>query len=359
MAAMKSIHTNSLMKHQSGVSLVELMISLTIGLVLLLGITAIIVQQSGTRDELDKSSRQIENGRYAMHLLNDGIEHAGFYGEYSPASGTAFLVPADPCSVASMNAMGWSTTPQVPVPIFGYAGAVTDPTTATTCNLSYYKPQTPILVIRRTSTSSTTKDLATAGWADVTMLFQVSNCSTSTVPFVLATKDTSTFPLLQQDCLTPSVLRPYVVDVYYISTCNNCPSDNIPTLKRAGIGGASAPSAPVTMVDGIEDMHLEYGIDNNSDGYPDDYKTATTLVTADWQNVMAVRVSLLARNNECSNSYTGTKTFTLGENNPTVYAPGTYNPTDVTACRATRGYKRHVFTKLVRATNPSGRRALQ
>jgi len=346
------------MKHQVGVSLVELMISLTIGLVLLLGITAIIVQQSGTRDELDKSSRQIENGRYAMQLLNDSIEHAGFYGDYSPASGTTYTTPADPCSTASMNAMGWFTNPQVPVPIFGYVAAGADPTTATTCNLTNYKANTPILVIRRTSTSTVTPTTAITGGAPVVLYFQVSNCSTSTVPFLLATKNTSSFPLLQRDCLTSADLRYYIVDVYYISTCATCGAggDTIPTLKRAGIGGASAPSAPVPMVEGIEDIHFEYGLDTNGDGYPDSY--TTTPGSADWQNVMAVRVSLLARNNECSTGYDGTKIFTLGEENPKVYAPAAYNPTDHTACNGSnRGYKRHVFTKLVRAINPSGRRA--
>jgi type IV pilus assembly protein PilW len=358
MSAMNSIPTNCFAKHQTGVSLVELMISLTIGLVLLLGITAIIVQQSGTRDELDKSSRQIENGRYAMHLLNDNIEHAGFFGDYSPASGTTYTTPADPCSTASLSVMGWSTTPQVPVPIFGYAGGVGNPTTGTTCNLTNYKATTPILVIRRTSTSTVTPSTATGFSAPVILYFQVSNCSTSTVPFLLETKSTSSFPLLQRDCLTSADLRSYIVDVYYISTCDNCGAggDSIPTLKRAGIGGASAPSAPVSMVEGIEDMHLEYGLDSNSDGYPDSY--TTTPGTADWQNVVAVRVSLLARNNECSTNYTGTKTFTLGETTPKVYDPSVYNSTDNTACNGTnRGYKRHVFTKLVRAINPSGRRA--
>ena len=355
---MNPISTKKLFHHQSGVSLVELMISLTIGLVLLLGITAIIVEQSGTRDELDKSSRQIENGRYAMHLLNDSIELAGFFGDYSPASGTTYNVPADPCSTVSMTTMGWATAPQVPVPIYGYAGAAGNPTTGTTCNLSNYKANTPILVLRRTSTATTTPTSASGAGAPVVLYFQVSNCNTSTVPFLLETKNTSSFPLLKSNCIASADLRSYIVDVYYISTCNDCTAgDNIPTLKRAGIGGVSAPSAPVSMVDGIEDMHFEYGLDTNSDGYPDSYVTAPA--SSDWKDVMAVRVSLLARNNECSNNYTGTKTFTLGETNPKVYAPATYNPTDTAACGATRGYKRHVFTKLIRATNPSGRRAQQ
>ncbi|MGH8846537.1 MAG: PilW family protein, partial [Polaromonas sp.] len=59
--------------HQRGMTLVEWMVSITIGLVLLAGLTALIARQSSTQAELEKSSRQIENGRYAMQLLNEDI----------------------------------------------------------------------------------------------------------------------------------------------------------------------------------------------------------------------------------------------------------------------------------------------
>src|SRR5512140_3427838 len=87
-------------RHQRGMTLIEWMISITIGLILLAGLGALIAQQSRTQAELDKSSRQIENGRYAMQLLQDDIQLAGYYGEYSAVAGLP--VPAtlpNPCSV--------------------------------------------------------------------------------------------------------------------------------------------------------------------------------------------------------------------------------------------------------------------
>src|SRR5450759_3134856 len=83
---------------QRGMTLVEWMVSITIGLILLAGLTALIAQQSSTQAELEKSSRQIENGRYAMQLLQDDIQLAGYYGEYSAAATLA--LPAslpNPC----------------------------------------------------------------------------------------------------------------------------------------------------------------------------------------------------------------------------------------------------------------------
>jgi prepilin-type N-terminal cleavage/methylation domain-containing protein len=83
---------------QRGFSLIEMMIALTIGLLLLIGLSSLFMQQSASRNELEKSSRQIENGRYAMQILQDNIEHAGFYSEYTPRLGsTTYTVPTNPC----------------------------------------------------------------------------------------------------------------------------------------------------------------------------------------------------------------------------------------------------------------------
>ncbi len=307
------------------------MISLAIGLILLAGITTLIVQQSSTRDELEKSSRQIENGRYAMQLLHDDIQHAGFYGEYSPSSGITYTVPTDPCAIST--ASGWATTPTVPVPIFGYAGASTDPTAATTCGLSNYKPNTAILVVRRTATTTVDAAAAVAG----TTYLQVSQCSKSATPFVLGT---SGFTMQQKDCgsaLAP--LRQYIVRIYYISSCDVCGTDNIPTLKVVEVGGGSTPTT-LPLVEGIENIQFDYGIDNVApvDGAPDSY-TATPAST-DWANVMAVRVNLLARNIDPTPGYQDPKTYTVGG--------VTVTPGD--------NYKRHAFSELVRVINPSGRR---
>lgn len=347
-------HYGTTIHRQLGLSLIELMISLTIGLVLLLGVTSLIVQQSGTRDELDKASRQIENGRYAMQVLHYDIEHAGFYGEYSPISGTTITTPADPCliNVNSTTVSGWDAAiPAVPAPVFGYAGANTNPTNATTCGLLNYKPNTPILVIRRTSSSPpvTAAFVITPppafGFVPPTYYFQSSQCATETTPFVMATKATTNYPLLNKQCNGTAPLRLYVVNVYYIRSCSICPTDSIPTLVRMEIA-ANPPSAPEPLAEGIEQMGLVYGIDSDGDGYPDSY--TTTPSSAQWQNVMAVSVNLLARNAECTTGYTDNKTYDLGSGSSVA-------PTST--CPAGSDYKRHVFSELVRVINPSGRRA--
>ena len=104
----KTSHNPCPTTRQTGLSLIELMIALVIGLVLLLGISTLIVQQNITRSEMDKSSRQIENGRYAMQMLHDDIQLAGFYGSYSPGNLVEAVIPNDPCDTVPAN-LGWSS----------------------------------------------------------------------------------------------------------------------------------------------------------------------------------------------------------------------------------------------------------
>ena len=64
---------------QAGISLVELMVSITLGLMILSGVLVVFVNTSAARNEVEKTSRQIENGRYASEVLSEDLRLAGFY----------------------------------------------------------------------------------------------------------------------------------------------------------------------------------------------------------------------------------------------------------------------------------------
>lgn len=309
-------------RYQTGLSLVELMISLTIGLVLLAGITTLIVQQSGARREMEKSGRQIENGRYAMEILRGDIEHAGFYGEYATPGNAIYQTP-DPCETA-INLQGWdpaSSPVIVPVPIQGIAATEATPA-GCAATITDRQGGTAMLTVRRTASDKIDDPLMAA--PGVTYL-QVSRCDADTQQTQLAQ---AAFTLRLKDCAIPAPLRRYIVRTYYVSTGATLKMVEFPTLKSE------------SLVDGIENMQFEYGIDTTDDGAPDSYTAAPT--AAQWENVMAVRVYLLARNNETTAGYTDAKIYNLGAAASAV-APG-------------GAFKRHVYTQVVRAINPSGRR---
>src|SRR5260221_10341188 len=75
------------MRDQRGFSLIEFMIAATLSLLVLAALTTAFVSNSRTRDEMQRASEQIENGRYSAQVLNDDLELAGYMGQlaqYSP-----------------------------------------------------------------------------------------------------------------------------------------------------------------------------------------------------------------------------------------------------------------------------------
>jgi type IV pilus assembly protein PilW len=151
-------------------------------------------------------------------------------------------------------------------------------------------------------------------------------------------------------------VRKYVVRAFYIATCNDCSGngDGIPTLKVAELTDATSECGtdPSTscgtiqirpLAEGIENMQLEYGVDDTGDGAPDRYVAAPA--STDWQNVVAVKAYLLARNTEQSIDYTDNKTYSLSSDGTTLSGTPFGDH-----------YKRHVYTLTARATNIAGRR---
>lgn len=345
---------------QSGLSLIELMISITIGLLLLAGITALISQQSQSSSELEKASRQIENGRYAMQVMQRDIQLAGYYGEYYNLGSAPTSLP-NPCiTELTPPAPELPLSEGLPLPIQGYDSPSSVPAPLSDClSDSNHVSGTDILVIRRTDTTAIPITSAATGQIylqtglDVTQNFNKGLGSGS---------DTSVFTFKKMDG-TPADLRKYLVHIYFVSPCNvpanggsNCTGsgdDNgnpIPTLKRMelGVNNGTAAFTTVPLVEGIENLQLDYGLDTNNDGAPDTYTTGTyssgttAMTSVDWANIMTVRVNILARNNEKTAGHTDSKTYALG-------SAGTVGPFN-------DAYKRRVFSAVVRAVNSSSRR---
>ncbi|MDB5821691.1 MAG: pilus assembly protein PilW [Herminiimonas sp.] len=352
---------------QRGLSLIELMISIAIGLILLAGVTALIVQQCSARTELDKASRQIENGRYATQVLREAIEHAGYYGEFSSLPAAPAAMP-DACatSIANLDA-------GMPLHLQGFDSPATVPAPLSTCLANAnHVPGTDVLVVRRADTGTTPAASAVANqvYLQTTQAAQIPPVTQT--GYVIGTTATSpsVFTMLQKDGATLADLRKYHVEIYFVSPCSSpsgagtpatCTStdDNgrpIPTLKRLElINGAAGPAFNLLpLVEGIENLQFDYGLDTDGDGSPDSYTTgthsagSTAMAAADWANVMAVRINILARSNDPTPGYNDTKSYTLS-------GPGTLDGVAAAVSPAPT-YRHHVFSEVVRAINASGRR---
>lgn len=336
-------------RRQRGFSLTELMIAVTLGLLIVAGMTTLFVNNNNAQAEIERANRQVENGRYAMDLLASDLRNAGFYSELDPNTLTAPATVPDPCQTADLAAFKAA----VKLHVQGYdnpaAGAVP-------C-LPDMLGGRDVLVVRHAATcvvDAADCDPASAGGPFV----QASLCNSvaelnSGDPNTYYNVGTTTagMNLTQRDCTTRAIVRKLQTHIYFIAA-NNEAGDGIPTLKRAEINsqGGALQVDIVPLAEGIERMQVDYGIDTNNDGMVDALATdpgsfngcaAPACAVANWNNVMSVRLNLLARNTTPSPGYQDKKSYQLGS-------------TAIAA--ANDAYKRHVFQAVVSLPNPVGRR---
>lgn len=328
--------------HQAGLTLIELMVAIAISLFMISALVALYVNNSTARTELDRSSRQIENGRFAIDMMRDDIALAGYYGEIAPADVVQFTQP-DPCATTQAN-LGWSTaaspTPsRIPAAIEGPAVLATIPG-GWSCTGLNRRAGTGFFVVRRLRPAI----VAPTATVSNTQYVQHTGCLDGAVRFRLAAgPGAGNFPLLGPDCTAVSPVREYTSRLYYVSACGICsPSDGIPTLRMRELVGDSI--VETTIADGIEDLQVEFGRDTTGDGVVDDY--VTTGAAADWQNVVAVRLWLISRSTTASPGYEDDKTYDRG-----VF--GTYSPVS-----AERAFKRRLYTTVVQMPNVAGPREM-
>lgn len=171
---------------QSGFSLIELMIAITISLLVMLALIAVFLNVSRTNNEMARTNSQIENGRFAMQVLQADLSHAGFWGTYVPQFDNLdySAVPADapnavPDPCLEYNPANWNTTYQnnlIGIPL------QTVPAGNCTTVVTDQKSDTDILVVRHAAnclagSSGTTGDCEAVNTNK--LYFQSSLCSAS------------------------------------------------------------------------------------------------------------------------------------------------------------------------------------
>lgn len=340
---MPSLHS---LKRQSGLTLVEFMVSIAIGMLMIAALATLIANQSTTRSDIDKSGKMIENGRYAIQTMASDIQLAGYWGELSTLDAVPTSLP-DPCSVVAADIEA-----AMPLHIQGY----NNPAPLALSCVTNHMAGTDVLVVRRVDPS--TSDMETGGVIDLARLktgqtYLQTGLSALNFAKVFRQADGSTdaaaFTLLKRNG-TPANIRKVLVNIYYVSTCSVCTggsADTTPTLKRVelGVSGTAAAFLPaVTLAEGIENLQIDYGVDTAGNGTPVGADVAT-VAAAVWADVMTVKINILARSTETTVGHQDTKSYSLGSTGGTV---GPLND----------GYKRHAFTQSVRLVNPSSRRAL-
>jgi type IV pilus assembly protein PilW len=346
-----TIH-RTLQRRQRGLSLVELMISMTIGLFLLTALASVFLGASNSNKELARSSRQIEDGRYSVQVLTEDISLAGYYGYfYSPAAPS---VLPDPCELlptqASLRAFvqGYDAPTAPPSPL---SGCVPD---------ADHLDGTDILVVRRADSYVTAAGSLVANQ----VYTQANSDTTNSANPIVNTGTLANFPLLLKDNATRAPIRKLHVHIYYVApcsvpagggdTCTGATDDNgrpIPTLKRRELtvdAGGTRAWVVTPIAEGVENLQIDYGLDTDGDGVPDGAFTTAPATATDWANVVAMNLHLVVRNTEPTPDHVDRKTYNLGlaGSVSSTAVGGTLDP----------NYKRKAYTAQIRVVNVSSRR---
>ena len=274
----------------AGLSLVELMVAIAIGLLILTGMLLAYNSGSATTRTSARYAEVQTNGRYAIDFLRREIQHAGYL-----AYSTGFVVTGG--LEANDYGCGTGFVTNLAQWIWGSNEAM-----GLGCiDATDYASNSDVLVLRRAGLTPATGNLA-ANTLYARTEFKQAQLFVGT-----------TAPDYQQ---APFEDYPVSVSVYYVSP-NTSGSDGIPALKRMTLAtGATAPamSAGTVIASGVENMQVQYGVlASGSIRYYDAQNVPN------WTQVVGVRLWLLVRSSD--QEYGGYATSpvvpTMGDHTPT------------------------------------------
>jgi type IV pilus assembly protein PilW len=251
------------MKKQSGFTLIELMISLSLGVAISWVVLDVSLNAMRNSRDIIATGDVIEKGVYLGDLLKREIKHAGFYGRIT--STNIVLSPDSPqtdwCTVTP-------TKRHLTTPVFGINNITS------LCTDTGLLVDSDVLMIRRASTAVAPRLLVAA------QHYIQSNFD----DVILATGVAANFTLTGMDGTTLAPIHEFYQDVYYVDSDKN--------FKRRRLVNGEIEDEP--LIEGVDDFQVQYGIDTDADNIADTF--TTTPLSNDysgWQNVKTVTVSLL------------------------------------------------------------------
>lgn len=266
-------------RHQrnQGMTLVEVMVSLVIGLLVsLAAVTSLIVTRQGF-STVDASSQLRDNGRFAADLIQRVSLQAGYKDpQYA-------IAPPSPKDVQD------DLDGLIPASVTGFNNAIakTDDLTTATARSSGVVGYGSDVLILRYQTAKLNNDISTT--ADGTMIDCAGNAITT----------------------SPADRNDRMVSIFYVAVG----SDGEPSLMCSRSANGLAPYSPQPIVQGVENFQVLYGVDgfttvNSSfnaapDSVPEKYLRADQMVVGgvassqatynNWRRVRSIRIGMVLR----------------------------------------------------------------
>lgn len=334
-------------RQTSGLSLIELMIAILIGLILLIGVIQVFAAARTAYQLSSGLARAQENGRFAIDYLQRDIRMAGHFGCVNDQARlqtagnlTSHLVTTIPSLNFGMSIQGYeatSTAPANTITLASPAAGWSPTLPAYISNLSPAPmPGSDIIVLRFlasdgvpvTGITGTQISVDPAKWSVLTndgianpALFGVGDCTyadvfqatsisagAGTITATASSGVNNTLPIdfASRYTASPSgqttLYRAESV-VYYIGTRAGAAGSSLYRMRfnTAAGGAATLPLASEELVEGVENMQLIYGRDQgtvtNLTGNVTNFETANVLAATEveWRRVGQVKIGLVVR----------------------------------------------------------------
>ena len=271
------------MKAQRGVSLAELLIAVVIGLFLIAATFSVLGVSSASVRSTAQMTQLQEAARLALRLLEDDLTQAGFFSDLStvdlsPNTNTTLLwsVAGEDCVGEGMNN---GTFPN---------------------GIGHFRT---LWAARRGSQSAISCETAAIEGSDV---LQVKRLRGDVINGTLVNDRVYAQLNLNElhfftDKQVASLMAggrvyEYQHRVYYVK--HN--ADSIPTLYRHSLTSSALMGVAEPLVEGVEMMHFEFGVDINGDGAVDAYLKTSDVADSVWDRrrdaeIISVQVHLLLR----------------------------------------------------------------
>jgi type IV pilus assembly protein PilW len=324
-------HARIRFSFQRGLGLIELMVALTIGLLILAGVSTVFVNAGKSYTTQERLARTQDNGRFAMYYLVRDLRMAGFTGclrdldtnfsnDLNTTTGfflgsTNFAVPLEGIDNVSITSPKWYPSNDTGLPANVWKDTLAKP---------------DLLAIRAVDTSAVAKvtdspmsDTSANVAVDSTASFQkgdvvvLSDCIRADTFQISDTPASSKLPHGTGGTASPgnstaqlSKLYDTAARVYKFSTRRyyiGLNANNVPSLYRDD----NAVNA-VELVEGIESLQVLYGVtDTPPNGPPSAYHKADAMAAADWPKVVSVKIGILARTPNSKTTDIDTNTYNV------------------------------------------------
>jgi len=283
---------------QRGFTLVEIFVSLGIGVTLLAGVLSVFVSMKTTSKETSTFGELQENGRFALSILSDDLLRQDFWGDYTGTLDFASLqpVPGAPSNDCSGSGINNATFPVAAGSFRTLWGATVVNKDMMGC-IDDAKLTSDLIQLKRVVSNPVTIPT-------VNNFYLITNMNDGNI-----FSGAGGVPTVGN-----SRIWEYQHHIYYIR--EETQGDNkVPVLMQGRLTNAMTFDP---IIDGIEIIRFMYGVDSTGDGIVNGFISADNMTDAFWNNannssILAIKVYVLARSILPDHKYDNDNTYQIGD----------------------------------------------